>query len=766
MAIVPAAARINELLSIYTLASTPIGQFAETSAVSWGADGTLAHKLEAGAVTASLTATGALTIDVLNDKDDKDRENIVGKAAKDARDGIDWAPQIEPDDKARLAYHINLALKAGLTGKLAAAAKFSVSAERAFILSAYRVHDAQQTFIDAVQADLVSLPSILSLDDCLGLQIGEALAMRVDGSAALSVSVSLAEVFASSVGSLTTALGTDQVLALNFEAGLKLEGKIGFEDELQLAISRHDGGFRAALRKASSRSVGVGLGIGITVEFSKASQNALTGLADQLLDQLFERATEILGELQRLQPGTLIDQAMAQVPAVLKPFAEQLLQKLALPRSKPVGEWIKTLEARRQELSEKFTALAKAQLKASFSFNYQRVATEGTILECDFSALEADLHKYLLAYDFHSILTQLDKWNGKLQRYLHQETYERVSTIGFSLGLGKWFTAKSKLTDRLFVVRQSNAAKQLKISTLGELHYTGEFQGNTRAWKAVLKADMQRFQSESPSMRDFALGMSIAYEVKEKNWSTDELSKLFDVAEVFGVFDASGKVIAAEKARGLELSNAKATVHLSVSGEMLSQALVTLSKQSAKQWGEALAASMSNYRVNGDAVVPQRENLESRLRYYSPGWTQLTRDQPSIASGFWRQSLRQAGMSQTDYRREAPAQVASIGSLNPASATRMAYNTSSLPERFSNYAEALKILTTASEGGAEAALVAAQRKLMLDKSVFEYALTTRAIAYLLSRACERNDSPDAAQYQATLTVQLAGDGPAVVLAQR
>ena len=156
MAIAPAAARINELLSIYTLASTPLGEFAETSAVSWGTDGTLAHKLEAGALTASLTATGALNIDVLNDKDDKDRENIVGKAAKDAREGIDWAPQIEPDGKARLAYHINLALKAGLTGKLAAAGKFSLSAERAFILSAYRVHAAQQTFFDAVRADLVA----------------------------------------------------------------------------------------------------------------------------------------------------------------------------------------------------------------------------------------------------------------------------------------------------------------------------------------------------------------------------------------------------------------------------------------------------------------------------------------------------------------------------------------------------------------------------------------------------------------------------------
>ena len=55
---------------------------------------------------------------------------------------------------------------------------------------------------------------------------------------------------------------------------------------------------------------------------------------------------------------------------------------------------------------------------------------------------------------------------------------------------------------------------------------------------------------------------------------------------------------------------------------------------------------------------------------------------------------------------------------------------------------------------------------MLDKSVFEYALTSRAIAYLLSRACERNDSPDASQYQATLTLQLANDGPALVLAQR
>ena len=96
----------------------------------------------------------------------------------------------------------------------------------------------------------------------------------------------------------------------------------------------------------------------------------------------------------------------------------------------------------------------------------------------------------------------------------------------------------------------------------------------------------------------------------------------------------------------------------------------------------------------------------------------------------------------------------------------MAYDTSSLPERFSNYAEALKLLTSAQDGGAEAALIAAQRKLMIDKSLFENALTTRAIAYLLSCACERNDSPDAAQYQATLTLQLAKDGPAIVLAQR
>lgn len=765
MAIVPAAHRINDLLSAYALATTPLSQFAETEAASWGGEGSLSHALGAGAVTAALTATGSLAIDVLNDADDKDRENIVGKPAADARSGIDWVPQLRPDGKVRLGYHISLALKAGLTAKLAAAATLSTTAQRSFIFSAYRVHDPGRRFGDAIRADLSGLPSILSLEECQGLRVGEVLAMRVGGSAAISLSVSMAEVFASSVGSLTTVLGTKQILALNFQAGLKLDAKLTFEDELQVAISRLAGGFRVALRKAEQRSASLGVELGIEVELSEASQTALLGVADQFLDQIYDRASQILAQLRKHQPAQLVEQAILQFPELLKPFVQQLGQNLGLPQSAPVDDWIKALEARRKEIREKITELVKAQLRFSFQFNYQRVTSEGTILECDFPALDESLHQHLLRYDFATILRGLDQWNGTLRHYLHQETYERVRTIGLSLGLGKWFHISNATVRRELMIKQTNAAKQSKFATIGEYHYTGKFQKDMRSWRATLKGDMQNFQSEPPSMGDFSLGLSIVYEVQEENWSNNEIEQLLDTAEAFNVFDSVGRSQALAQILRQPLANAKASVLLSVTGEMLRVALIRLSRQSARHWGEALAAAMGTYRINGKPVVEERESLESRIRYYSNGWAALTKEQPTLARDLWRQSLKKSGLRLMTYKREAPEDMPSIGKLSPATATRMAYNLA-LPSRFSNYAAALKSLTTTTDGKAEQALTSAQKGLMFEDSVFDDAFTTRAIAYLLSRACERADSPDATQYQATLTLQTANDGPALVFAQR
>jgi hypothetical protein len=765
MAIVPAATRINDLLSAYALATTPLSQFAKTEAVSWGGDNTLSHALGAGAVTATLTTTGSLAIDVLNDADDRDRENIVGKPAADARSGIDWVPQLQPDGKVRLGYHISMALKAGLTAKLAAAATMSATAQRAFVFSAYRVHGPERLFGEAIRADLSGLPSILSLEECQGLQVGEALAMRVGGSAAISLSVSMAEVFASSVGSLTTALGTKQILALNFQAGLKLDAKLSFEDELQVAISRRTDGFRVALRKVEQRSASLGLKFDITVELSEASRTALLGVADQILDQINDRASQILAQLQQMQPAQLVEQAILRLPEVLKPFAEQLGQNLGLPQSAPVDDWIKALEARRKDIHEKIIELAESQLKFSFNFNYQRVTSEGTILECDFPALNDQLHQHLLRYDFDAILTNLGQWGGTLRHFLHQETYERVSTIGFSLGIGKWFNAESATLRRRLLIKQTNAAKQSKIATIGEYHYTGKFQKDTRSWRATLKGDMENFQSEPPSMKDISLGLSIAYEIQEEIWGANEIEQLLDTAEAFNVFDSVGRSQALAQIMRQPLKNAKASVLLSVTGEMLRVALIRLSRQSSKHWGKALAAAMGKYRNNGKLVVGERESLESRIHYYSAGWAALTQEQPSLTKDFWRQSLKKTGLPLKNYQREAPKDMTSIGSLNPATATRMAYNLA-LPERFSKYAAALKSLTTATDGNAEQALTSAQQGLMLKDTVFDDAFTTRAIAYLLSRACERADSPDATQYQATLTLQTANDGPALVFAQR
>ncbi len=755
---------LNAAIGWLETAQTPLSKIAQTRVLK--TDLALNRKadfaVDGGTLTASVGASGGFEIYVFNDAKDKDPERVLGELKTDARTlaGVDWRPQIDATDGViRTAYIASFSVKAGISANIGATVG-GISGDRELVLGSYcRQANPKATLLSVVRADLQhGLPSILDFAETRDLAEGNAVTMRIGGGLNASLTLAWAEVFAGALGSLTRELGSSVPLALKISAGAKLTATVAVRDDFQLAITRAPDAYTIAVRKLAQRTLGLGVTVGFEVSLSQASQNYLKGVASQVLDQLFAGATTVLERLQALEPATLIATAAATLPEALKPVLLQMTEQYALASAAPISKLIKRLDGKIKEIHEKISAVVSAKLKASFAFNYQRIATDGSILEVSMAALDALTHQQLVALNLGQFLARIQSGQiaATVNRYLHQTSLERSSTLGFSIGLGRWFNAKSLTTRKIREVWQTDIDGNMRLAQLGMLSYEDSWQGAQRSWSATLKADAAVFR-KAPLREDFTLGIHLL-----ANSDIDSLSNLadaFETALLFGVFDASGKATAHASLSGMDVVST--AVSFSLEGTSFNKVLHALSNLTAAQFGDALAAGMGIW-----SSVPARNDLAVRKHVYGPVWADVVSNgyQLSSTSLAFRVALRRAGFTNTDQQKEGgPRPIQAIGQLRPRSAARMAYDHSSLSERFENLNNAIDLLLSTT-GDYPGALDDAFQRLFLRKSVFQNMFTLRAMAYLFSSLAERLSASGAEGYQATLTVTLVS-GDQIVFGQ-
>jgi len=386
-----------------------------------------ADPVEVGDVEIGFKAGAEGQIQVFNGLNDIDAEGVLGVTPAEVPED-QLAPQLElTTDFGWLKYRLaaNASVNAGLAVD---AGSLGIGLKGSLTLASYRRHGLDEVTKDAVVADVKDFKSILSAAQIAALDAGEAVAMFTDGQLTASVSLSWADVYSTTLDSLSRALATSKALALDASVGAELTADVMIGDSFQLIFSRAEPGvLKLAVRKAEVRNINAAFSAGVTARLKDPSvlENALNTILKNLYGDLgITRLENIIAKID-----------YASLPAAEKSFVDKAITRLGLDG--PLGQIA--------QLRQAFTGIQDTLRDAAGKLKGQISGTAAEINGKIDDAVEEVLDKLLrngLVSEVDDLINQVDPDN------LTDEERKLLEAILERLGLTEEFDDAEDFLDQ------------------------------------------------------------------------------------------------------------------------------------------------------------------------------------------------------------------------------------------------------------------------------------------------------------------------------
>lgn len=571
--------------------------------------GERAVSADQGKLKAALQANASLSISLLNSASDQaeDSAGVFGKAVVSEDAGINPAPRLHPNaERAWLKYAFSASLRAEIARNFGLASA-SIEASREVEYASYRPHPMVRSIIDAVAADLGAMPTILEVDDVASLAPGEAVSLRLPGKVALSIDLDESVFASTSLRPIAEAFGLSGPINLEFSRGLGFSVDLSFEDDTRLVfVGLDDGWIHASLRKARTSRFATDLGLQFKLGLSDASRQALITATSHAL---FGAAEEALDQLEQMLDFARISEAqqtllqLIRVRMGLEENGQALLESVKAK-----------LANRKEKLNGALNEILETRIEFGFKFEYNRVATDGSLFEARVSpAVVRQIHADLLRYDLRQAIDLVRRQGPGIRDFflLHEKRVERKATLGYTFGFGKWLKLSMSSTGKRVAVQQSNHDGEMRQYWLSSREIAGSFNDKSGKTAISLRADTEVFK-KSPTMADLKLSLSLD---SIQQLDINSLPGLVDLAALWRVFSPSetSSQLARAKVFLQGRKDYNATISLRLSDRLVRDMATWLCKHGNVACAPILARSMPYWE--GHAA---RMNESLREATYAP----------------------------------------------------------------------------------------------------------------------------------------------------
>ena len=376
--------------------------------------------------------------------------------------------------------------------------------------------------------------------------------------------------------------------------------------------------------------------------------NAVTRLATDLTGNIEDIETRAADAIEKVRNALVGNDVVVKVDAFLEDANKEnlvelatgelddLLKKLGIHKAidqlqKLNGRWTQL----KGKISDGITKVANAEASATFSYEYQRLATDKSLLElyADVSwfAPGQEMHGNLVRGRLEPVLDDLreNKAGLKLISYLEEETLDVKRSYGFGLSFGTW-----ALSGRDSVILRETTRRNLKKQEMINLAvargYSARLGKNEFSWNISLKADMDRF-SDHPDANDPKYGMYFEFEMTEDKLSAEDLARALDLALIWGSLrdgSPAGMGAVANRLQFLRDQRVTARTSIRLDDKAFRTALDFFSVLSPA-FGFAMAEGM----YFAPDVSPALAHPGTRALVYGPLWTKYVVDLARLKPG-------------------------------------------------------------------------------------------------------------------------------------
>ncbi len=578
-----------------------------------GAEGSLS--IENEDVTFSIGASSGLVIQLFNDEDDVDDEELIN---------VD-APFIPVDygSQAFLKYSLFVNPKAKGSATLKDVG-FEFDADRIIETGLYAPHSSTDGIGNAVASDIATVKTIFKWSDVEGLEDKKSLYFLTRGNLTGKVSVSWSDILSKSLNSLGALLQLPEDISLDISLSPSFAAsyQIQVKDDFLYAIHRNEDRFDVKVTKAISTDQSAKMSASVGAAF--ANPEELEGALETLVDKIIESATGYAKD----KVSELIDKAIQGLTndgenETITEIIDRLDLEEELDPFEAVQEYLDKIEEKAKEVIE---TIAKANVKLSFSYEYQRISTKKELLLASFNtetlkAYHGDFLRFKLGA-FVDNYPDLSEAQVALKQYLNEKTITLKKSWGFGFSFGKktLFSGKDYSNTNETVRKNIQGGQQVALDTTRG--YEGKL-GSTEKWMGTIAAEMQSFSvSGPPKMREFQYSMSLQMQTIAKITSGDQLIQFLDLGVLWGALDASEIERLVEKY--LDTLAAEDSVSLEAKinfTDTAFQAMIhniginSMNETNMSLLAKALAGGMDQHND-----FPELESVETRIRSYAPVW--------------------------------------------------------------------------------------------------------------------------------------------------
>jgi len=487
-------------------------------------------------------------------------------------------------------------------------------AEKNIIFNTYKLHHNSQSASQALAQDLTSFVLILSKPQVLdNLAVGEAVSMQVNGKLSTSATVSWADIFVGSLGSIANLLPPQQSLKLAIGTNVEADFAISIKDEFSLVIVKiAENQFRVSIKKAVNQSfaANISASIGVSIQNPALLTKALTPVIEGFFD-LPESKLKQLGE--KIKTDQWLDDAERKAVSII-------IARLGLSQGIDIKQIPQQIEAKRKSILEIITQIAQTKVQANFAFEYQRLKTEDAFLQAVFTKQAlARSHADLVSFKLSDLLANIsNNQEVKVENYLHETKIQQRVSWGMGLDFGKWGKLAGKDNTSTEIAIRENIEQKKQVSFVGTRLYQAQEFKNKVNWGVNFKAQMRNFSLETtPKAHEFEYGLQILWEQTENETNMEELQQIIDLAVLWGMIDESEfekyntDIFAVlENVRNISYS-----FQLNIEKDAFILLLPILSRKINVLIGRGLAGGMNflNY-------FDTRKSVSKRAEAYAPLW--------------------------------------------------------------------------------------------------------------------------------------------------
>jgi hypothetical protein len=489
---------------------------------------------DVGDTTFNADILASAEVMLFNSRDDRDSDGIIGLEDENKDDLMKLGPQIEfGEGSAWLKYRFKGGLKG--SGSLnVSALDISAAAGKSITFNSYRIHSPGENLMEAIQEDAESLRCIVKKDDIFKLENQEALSMQRTGTLEGNISLKWSDIFTGNLGGLCKLIGLDEIIKIDVGASAEVSFNWKLEDDFILVFTRlGDDRFRLGVKKAKSKKNGGALTCGLDVKLSneEALENILENVYNALLG---EKITLLEDILNKTDPGKALEN-QANLQEKEKQVISAIMDRLNLDCGE---ECLKSLTERLAKLKEDAKAavkkLAEVKVKLGFSYEYNRIQTNATVLQAILSKEAVNAHhESLIKQKISGVLDGIknNREDYVLEKFLNEKTLEIKEAWGASLGIGKWSLSGKDFKNIKYVTRE-NIHGHKQICYLGTRGYKDKVGDKTVRFNVDFNAEMNGLSRfGEPLAREFDYGLSLTW--RWENPKLDDLPVIIDHAALW-----------------------------------------------------------------------------------------------------------------------------------------------------------------------------------------------------------------------------------------